>query len=39
MAPVILTLLRIIQGLSVGGECTTSIVFLVEHAQPNGIAP
>jgi MFS transporter, MHS family, proline/betaine transporter len=35
MAPVILTLLRVIQGLSVGGECTTSIVFMVERA-PEG---
>src|SRR5580698_7933269 len=34
-APILLTVLRIIQGLSVGGECTTSIVFLVEHA-PEG---
>jgi MHS family proline/betaine transporter-like MFS transporter len=34
MAPVLLTLLRIVQGLSVGGEWTTSFVFLVEHAEP-----
>src|SRR6476660_9588416 len=34
MAPVVLTLLRMIQGLSVGGEYTTSIVFMVEHAPP-----
>jgi MFS transporter, MHS family, proline/betaine transporter len=33
-APVLLTLLRMVQGLSVGGEYTTSIVFLVEHARP-----
>jgi MHS family proline/betaine transporter-like MFS transporter len=33
-APVLLTLLRMIQGLSVGGEYTTSIVFLVERANP-----
>lgn len=32
VAPVALTLLRMIQGLSVGGEYTTSIVFMVEHA-------
>jgi len=32
LAPVLLTVLRIIQGLSVGGEYTTSIVFIVEHA-------
>jgi MFS transporter, MHS family, proline/betaine transporter len=31
-APLLLTLLRMIQGLSVGGEYTTSIVFMVEHA-------
>jgi len=34
MAPVLLTLLRMMQGLSVGGEYTTSIVFLVERAKP-----
>ena len=34
MAPVLLTALRVIQGLSVGGECTTSIVFMVERAPP-----
>ena len=33
-APVALTLLRMIQGLSVGGEYTTSIVFMVENAPP-----
>ena len=33
-APVLLTLLRMIQGLSVGGECTTSFTFLVENAAP-----
>jgi len=33
-APILLTLLRMIQGLSVGGEYTTSIVFVVEHARP-----
>ncbi len=31
-APIILTLLRMVQGLSVGGECTTSWVFLFESA-------
>src|SRR6476659_79184 len=34
VAPVLLTLLRMIQGLSVGGEYTTSIVFMVESAPP-----
>ena len=33
-APIVLTLLRMIQGLSVGGEYTTSVVFMVEHAPP-----
>ena len=33
-APILLTLLRMIQGLSVGGEYTTSVVFMVEHAPP-----
>jgi MHS family proline/betaine transporter-like MFS transporter len=31
-APIILTLLRMVQGLSLGGESTTSMVFLVENA-------
>jgi len=35
VAPILLTLLRMIQGLSVGGEYTTSVVFMVEHA-PTG---
>jgi MFS transporter, MHS family, proline/betaine transporter len=35
LAPVALTLLRMVQGLSVGGEYTTSMVFLVERA-PEG---
>jgi MHS family proline/betaine transporter-like MFS transporter len=34
MAPVALTFLRMVQGLSVGGEYTTSIVFMVENAPP-----
>lgn len=33
-APILLTLLRMVQGLSVGGECTTSFTFLVENAAP-----
>jgi MFS transporter, MHS family, proline/betaine transporter len=35
LAPVALTLLRMVQGLSVGGEFTSSMVFLVERA-PEG---
>src|SRR5712692_8141034 len=35
LAPVALIVLRIVQGLSVGGEYTSSMVFLVEHA-PEG---
>ncbi|MFI4998547.1 MAG: MFS transporter [Reyranellales bacterium] len=31
-APILLTLLRMIQGLSVGGEYTTAMIFLVEGA-------
>ena len=32
-APVLLTVLRMVQGLSVGGEYTTSVVFMVEHVR------
>ena len=32
-APVALTLLRSVQGLSVGGEYASSMVFLIEHAS------
>jgi MFS transporter, MHS family, proline/betaine transporter len=32
LAPIALTLLRMVQGLSVGGEYTSSMVFLVEQA-------
>ena len=35
LAPIALTLLRVVQGLSVGGEYTSSMVFLVERA-PEG---
>ncbi len=31
-APILIILLRIIQGLSVGGEYTSSLIFLTEHA-------
>ena len=34
MAPVLLTALRTVQGLSVGGEWTTSFIFMIEHAPP-----
>lgn len=34
LAPVLFTALRLLQGLSVGGEFTTSITFLVEQAPP-----
>ncbi len=33
-APVLLTLLRVLQGLSVGGEFSGSSVYLAEHAPP-----
>ena len=35
LAPILLVALRMIQGLSVGGEYTTSVVFLVEGAAPH----
>jgi MFS transporter, MHS family, proline/betaine transporter len=34
-APLALTLCRFLQGLSVGGEFTGSVTFLVEHAAPS----
>src|SRR5262249_50831113 len=34
-APALMVLLRMIQGISVGGEFTSSIIFLVEHAPPS----
>lgn len=33
-APIIIVLLRIVQGLAVGGEYTSSLIFLAEHAKP-----
>lgn len=40
MAPILLIILRIVQGLAVSGELTTATVFLIEHADKNkrGIA-
>lgn len=35
LAPLLLVLLRTIQGLSLGGEYTTSLIFMVEHAPPH----
>lgn len=35
MAPILLVALRMIQGLSVGGEYASSIVYLVEQSTPN----
>ena len=35
MAPILLVVLRLIQGLSVGGEYTTSVVFMVEGSAGN----
>ena len=35
LAPVLLIVLRLAQGLSVGGEMTGSITFMVESAPPN----
>jgi MHS family proline/betaine transporter-like MFS transporter len=34
IAPVILVLMRMLQGMSVGGEFATSLLYLVEHAPP-----
>jgi MHS family proline/betaine transporter-like MFS transporter len=34
-APVLLTLLRMMQGLSVGGEFTTGFIFMIERADPS----
>lgn len=34
-APILLTVIRLIQGMSVGGELTGSFTFLVEHADPS----
>ena len=34
-APILLTCFRFLQGLSVGGEFTGSVTFIVEHAPPS----
>ena len=34
-AAILMVLMRMLQGLSVGGEYTGSIVYLIEHAPPN----
>lgn len=34
-APVLLTLIRLLQGLSLGGEFSGSITYIVEHAPPH----
>lgn len=34
LAPLLLLLLRLLQGLSIGGEYTTSSIYLAEHAVP-----
>ncbi len=35
LAPILLTLLRVFQGLSLGGEFSGSIIYIVEHAPPH----
>lgn len=39
-APILLTIIRLLQGMSLGGEFSGSITYIVEHAPPNkrGIA-
>jgi MHS family proline/betaine transporter-like MFS transporter len=34
VAPALLTLIRLLQGLSMGGEFTGSMIFIVEHTDP-----
>lgn len=34
MAPALLTLIRLLQGLSMGGEFTGSMIFIIEHTNP-----
>jgi proline/betaine transport protein TphA len=35
LAPLILTLIRLLQGLAVSGEIASSAVFMIEHSKPN----
>lgn len=35
VAPMLLILCRMVQGLAAGGECTTSFTFLIENAPPH----
>lgn len=35
LAPLLLTVLRVCQGISMGGEFTSSLTFIVEHAPPS----
>ena len=32
LSPVLLTGLRVVQGLAIGGECPTAFIFMIEHA-------
>jgi MHS family proline/betaine transporter-like MFS transporter len=34
IAPVLLTVIRLLQGLSMGGEFTGSMIFIIEHTNP-----
>lgn len=34
LAPLLLTIIRLLQGLSLGGEASGSIIFMVEHTSP-----
>lgn len=38
-APILLTRLRMVHGLSVGGEYTTSIIFIIEQSPQNRRGP